>query len=378
MSFIRSLAALTMLVAGCAQGGGSLIDSGSPPPPPADAGMDAGDPPGDDAGAMMGFDAGEMGVDAGAMMGTDAGTMMGTDAGTMMGTDAGTMMGTDAGCGVAADCNDGLSCNGTERCIGGACMAGTAFSCDDGVSCTRDGCVEGATPTCSFVADNSLCPMGQTCGATGCTATCAESPCRLVGPQCGCPGAQGCYLTGSTRICTAAGATAYGQICAGLFSCVPGGVCINVAQSGTAVNMCNRFCNTDSECAGGLCLYTLDDGAGGTVPGVTVCSTSCNPITRAGCPTGTACRIFRESMGAMRYFSDCSAPVGSGGQGVACTDTSDCQSGYGCVGAPGQCLQWCTGIGSIGAAGGCAAGLRCYGFMTPITIGGTTYGVCDL
>lgn len=383
MSHSRSIARALFFVAaaaalppGCAQGGGSLVDSGTPPPPPPDAAVDAGGPVGVDAGPMMDVDAGPMmmGTDAGPM-GTDAGPMTGTDAGPMTGTDAGFDAGPPVGCTSAADCADTLACNGVERCVGGTCMPGTAFTCDDAISCTRDTCVEGASPSCNFGADDSLCPAGQTCGGSGCMATCADTPCRLVGPQCGCPGAQGCYLSGGSRLCTTAGSTAIGATCSGLFSCVPGGICINVARSGTAVNMCNRFCNADSDCAGGLCIYTLDDGAGGSVPGVTICSTSCNPVTRTGCPSGTACTIFRESMGAMRFFSDCMAPVGAGGQGSACTDQEDCQAGFGCVGMPGQCLQWCTGVGTRGT---CPLGLLCYGFTTPITVGGTTYGVCDL
>lgn len=376
-NLVFSCSFLSFLVAGCASGGGGLIDSGGPIPT-VDGGFDA-ELPEVDAGPMVGFDAGPMAPDTGSP-GTDAGAIdggsMGTDAGP--GTDAGFDAGPPVGCTSAADCADGLNCNGSERCVGGTCMPGTAFTCDDAISCTRDTCVEGASPTCNFTADDSLCPSGQTCGGTGCMASCAESPCRLVGPQCGCPSGQGCYLSGASRLCTTAGSTAFGATCSGLNSCAPGGICINVARSGTAANMCNRFCNADSDCAGGLCLYTLDDGTGGSIPGVTICSTPCNAATRAGCPSGTACRIFQESMGAMRYFTDCSAPIGAGGQGSACTGAEDCQAGFGCVGTPGQCLQWCTGIGASGSAGGCPTGLFCYGFTTPLTVGSTTYGVCDV
>lgn len=190
------------------------------------------------------------------------------------------------------------------------------------------------------------------------------------------PRAQGCYLSGTSRVCAAAGTAAFGATCAGAFACVPGGICINVARSGAAANMCSRFCAADSDCAGGLCLYTLNDGAGGSVPGVTICSTPCNPVTSGGCPIGTACRVFQESAGAMRFFSDCSAPVGAGGQGAACTTDEQCRAGFACAGS--QCLQWCTGIGLAGSLGGCPTGLRCYGFATPIRVGGTEHGVCDL
>lgn len=81
----------------------------------------------------------------------------------------------------------------------------------------------------------------------------------------------------------------------------------------------------------------------------------------------------------MRLFTDCSAPVGTGTQFSTCTDPEDCAAGYGCFGtAPSECLRWCTGIGLSGTAAGCATGLTCYGFTTPIIVGGTQYGVCDL
>lgn len=369
---------LAFVIAGCAQGGGAQFDAG---PNRTDAGttpMDSGGMMGVDAGGMMDTDAGGMmDTDAGDMTGTDAGDMTGTDAGP--GTDAGSDAGPGAECSTAAECDDGLACNGAERCVGGSCTSGTPFACDDGVPCTRDRCVEGSPPTCDFTPDDTLCAAGETCGTGGCMATCTDTPCRLVSPQCGCPGGQACNLSGGMRACTTAGATPVGSTCSGAFSCVPGSICINVSQDTTApASMCNRFCDTDSDCAGGVCIYTLDDGAGGAIPDVTVCSTPCDPIDGSGCTADTRCSIFRETMGSMRFFTDCSAPIGTGGQGAACADSTDCRRGFGCAGSPGECLQWCDGVGFSGILGGCPTGLTCYGFTPAIAIAGTTYGVCDL
>lgn len=305
---------------------------------------------------------------------TDAGDV---DAGMPdAGMDAGPV---DAGCTSAADCNDGLYCNGIERCEVGTCVAGTPVTCDDGVACTEDTCVEpaaGTTPSCNYTANDALCGAGETCNATsGCIAGCAETPCRLVSPQCGCPGGQGCYLSGVTRACSAAGSSPEGGACPTVTSCAPGLVCLDIARSGPARNQCNRFCDTDADCTGGaLCAYTLNDGTGGDIPGVRVCTRACNPLSGAGCVAGAKCTIFRESMGAMRYYTDCTAPVGAGGQFAACTSDEQCQSGFACV--ANECLRWCTQLGV--APGGCSAGLRCYGFTTPIVVGAVQYGVCDL
>ena len=39
-------------------------------------------------------------------------------------------------------CDDGVFCNGEERCVEGTCAAGEPVACDDGVGCTTDSCDE--------------------------------------------------------------------------------------------------------------------------------------------------------------------------------------------------------------------------------------------
>lgn len=377
------LCLIALLAPGCAAGGGDGEDSGP-------GAMDAGPAPDTDAGPGGGTDAGPGGdTDAGPGGGTDAGPGGGTDAGPMgsdagPGADAGPMIdaGFDAGgpppCTSAADCSDGVACNGIEICSAGVCLPGTPLVCDDGVSCTIDTCVE-PTGSCNFTPTDSLCPAGQTCGATGCMGTCMETPCRLVSPQCGCSTGQGCYVSGASRLCATAGTAMEGADCTGTTSCVPGNLCVNISRSTTTtINQCSRFCDTDADCAGnGICFYTLNDGMGGTVPNATLCTVDCDPVAQTGCRAGAMCTILQESAGAMRIFTDCIGPIGAGGQGAACASGTDCQAGYACVGSPGQCLRWCDRVGMIGTAGGCATGEACYGFMTPLTIGTTTYGVCD-
>jgi hypothetical protein len=72
-------------------------------------------------------------------------------------------------------CDDGVFCNGPERCdpSDGCQPAGTG-PCDDGLDCTQDGCDE-ASQQCRHVTDDAACDDGQWCNgsevcdpATGC------------------------------------------------------------------------------------------------------------------------------------------------------------------------------------------------------------------
>jgi hypothetical protein len=50
-------------------------------------------------------------------------------------------------CATDFDCDDGVFCNGSERCFGGLCQSGAPVTCDDGNDCTTDGC-NAPTDTC--------------------------------------------------------------------------------------------------------------------------------------------------------------------------------------------------------------------------------------
>ncbi len=377
-ALVGAAALVLFVVAGCASGGGRSSSDAGRRPDGASSSLDGG-PIGSDAGPLRDAlvpmpDAGPIEHDGGPR--PDAGV----DAGPIL-RDSGPPP-VDTGpppCTSAAECNDGLACNGVERCELGECVAGAPPTCDDGIACTRDRCVEGVSASCEYLRDDTLCPSGQSCGASGCMTTCGESPCRLVAPQCGCGAGQGCYLNGTTRMCSPAGTAAEGASCTTVASCAPGLACLNIARTTPAVSQCMRFCASDAGCAGpgSLCVYTIDDGAGGAVPGALVCSRSCDPITSAGCTAAASCQVFSETTGAMRYFTDCLAPVGAGGQGAACTDSTQCRRGFICLGTPGICLRYCDEPGVIGGGGCNVLTEACYGFTDPLIVGAAEYGVCD-
>ncbi|MEM6954832.1 MAG: hypothetical protein AAF645_04060 [Myxococcota bacterium] len=112
----------------------------------------------------------------------------------------------DASCERAEDCDDGLLCNGEERCQGGTCVRGEAVVCDDGVECTVDRCDEGLG-RCAAAPDDAACDDGvectvDRCGETGCERTRNDALCDdgfcFVGAVCTAEGCAG----GEARDCS--------------------------------------------------------------------------------------------------------------------------------------------------------------------------------
>lgn len=202
--------------------------------------------------------------------------------------------------------------------------------------------------------------------------TCPEAPCRLVAPQCGCPTGRSCYPMGATRVCALSGTRPEGNGCAGISDCMAGLGCNDFSGDSTMPgNMCSRMCGTDADCAAGaLCVHTVLDGAGGTVPGLRFCSRVCTPAPNAGCAPGLACTLQQEAAGAMRIYTDCAGPVGVGRQGTPCVDESDCAAGFGCfnAGFGNECLAWCRV-----SAPSCAGGTSC---ASVGIAGGVEWGAC--
>jgi hypothetical protein len=208
---------------------------------------------------------------------------------------------------------------------------------------------------------------------TDAASSCSESPCRILAPQCGCAAGESCYPSGATRVCAVSGTRLEGSGCSGISDCAAGLGCVNFSSSAASPgNMCSRVCSTDADCASGaVCVHTIDDGLGGTVPGLRFCSRVCTPSPSTGCAPNLACTVFRESAGLMRYFTDCAGPVGTGRQGAACVDDTDCAAGFGCA-DPGtglQCLSWCRV-----ASPSCPIGTTCLGFGAIVS--GVEWGLC--
>jgi hypothetical protein len=205
---------------------------------------------------------------------------------------------------------------------------------------------------------------------------CATQPCSLA-PQCGCTAPLTCDIDFTDLMGTACRAVnvpgTETSTCTTFSECAAGYVC--------AGGHCLKYCANDASCPQprGLCAIQITDGMGAAIPGAVTCSSNCDPTNSAGgaCPTGQKCGFFTTTRGGADLdILECTAP-GAGGIGAACVDDSTCSANTLCttVSAQSRCRRVCNR-----SAGGneCATvpGTTCIGFGTPLTIGGTEYGVC--
>jgi hypothetical protein len=182
-----------------------------------------------------------------------------------------------------------------------------------------------------------------------------------------------CTINGADIVCATDGSAALGAEC-GASACSAGGLCLGDASGG----YCAQFCGEDSECGGALvCGVRLNDGSGGTIPNVELCSSSCDPATAVGCPTGLGCALGREADGLERFFFMC-FPAGNAIEGAACTSAATCAPGYGCYnnGTADVCFKNCN-VNTLS----CPGGQTCFALndeaAVPVNVNGYALGVCQ-
>jgi hypothetical protein len=208
--------------------------------------------------------------------------------------------------------------------------------------------------------------------------SCVEQPCKLTAPQCGCDAGEQCALDASNeRVCAPMGSVPIGQPCDETATCAPGGICVGYSAT---TNTCAEFCKTDDVCdsPGGLCVITLGDGAGGTVPDVLLCSDNCDLVTSQGCTQAdTACQLGLTQNN--QPFTLC-VPSGTGLDQDLCADSSECAPGYACLPTTNndnRCFQWCR----VGGPACDDATLTCTALEVTtgveLMIGSETFGVCN-
>lgn len=278
-------------------------------------------------------------------------------------------------------------------------LAATAIACatgntlggggddDDGsggstTSSTSDAstAASGGGSTTSATTGASTTTSASTTASTSTGMMCTEDPCKLVDPQCGCGVGEACTVDATgTRSCVPEGPAVWGTECSAGEDCEAGSLCILKKDTAPTVSMCSKFCDSDAQCQapGGLCVFTLNDGSGGTVPGVTLCSDNCDPITNTGCGvSGTSCFLGQEASGQQRFFTYCYG-AGSSTQGALCPNGTECAATYGCfnTGVSDQCLKWCN-VNAPSCPGATSCQTLTDANGASIVIGNITYGAC--
>lgn len=231
-----------------------------------------------------------------------------------------------------------LGCATGSEIAGGGPSNGGAGGDDGGGGAGAEGA--GGNPNVGGAGGNPSVGGNPNAGGQGGGPPCSEDPCKLVDPQCGCADGNKCTIDADgDRGCVAAGTAAFAAQCDANQDCVAGAICLGEA----AVGYCAEFCDADTDCSGGnICAVHLGDGAGGVLPDVSMCSSTCNLATASGCPSGLGCILAREGDGQQRFFTMCFAAL-AGTTGTACPTPDVCAPGYGCynTGMADQCFQNC-------------------------------------
>jgi hypothetical protein len=144
-------------------------------------------------------------------------------------------------------CNDGLFCNGVERCDpDGGCLPGNPPNCGDGIPCTVDACNE-AQDRCTHTPNNSVCTDGDFCdGVEVCN---PNSGCQ-AGPPPNCNDGVACtadLCNEATDSCTHQPNNSLcsdGQFCDGVEVCNPTKGC----QAGPPPNCSDQLVCTVDHC----------------------------------------------------------------------------------------------------------------------------------
>ena len=207
-------------------------------------------------------------------------------------------------CTTDAACTDGLFCNGSERCVGGACVAGTTVSCNDGNDRTTDTCNE-AGDRCNNV------PI------SGC----------LSDAECG----DGLFCNGSERCNGITGTCQAGTAPSCSFGCNEASDICNPAPAGcTSDAACSDglHCNGAERCSSGSCVSgtapSCDDGLSTTADSCNEFSDSCNHTIVIECTSGTSRSCTTSCGGDLgsqvcqadgRWPSACSPPAERCGNG---------------------------------------------------------------
>jgi hypothetical protein len=193
----------------------------------------------------------------------------------------------------------------------------------------------------------------------------------LPGEECGCSKPEKCTVidpkTGESQ-CLSAGTTPDYGACSSTTDCADGSWC----ELSTSV--CEPICS--STCTGGTCVHAAQATTGtATIPGLDVCSASCDLVSASPCGAGATCVNLTDSNGDT-VGSECimSAMIPLG---MPCALASDCAAGMVCTedltDDNTECSLWCSADEDPCPDNG----LSCKYFEDPsVDLDGHDYGYC--
>lgn len=154
--------------------------------------------------------------------------------------------------------------------------------------------------------------------------------------NCGCEGGEICGLTAENEdfavACQAPGDKGLGEAC-NLGECDAGFLCVD--------HVCLQVCRFDNDCEVDEAKCTeVSRPNGETLRGVRYCQANCDLVSPDAPAVGLAACSDGQTCTATAQGSVCSSNVGSGSQGEACDEPSDCAAGFTCE--AGQCKRWCS------------------------------------
>lgn len=217
-------------------------------------------------------------------------------------------------------CDDGVYCNGIERCDALAgCVADDVVVCDDGMACTADSCDE-AAGACRYDPNNSRCDDGQFCnGVESCS---VSGGCQPGNAPCEAP------LMCDDAVDACAECIADGD-CGGATPCMIStcdlGVCVATNVSDGTPCADDLFCNGQEVCLSGVCTPSSSPCASGETcdESQNVCRPPPQCQTHAECDNGNVCTDDSCDAGTCR-----SAP-----NAIPCDDGDICTENDACSNA---------------------------------------------
>ncbi len=205
---------------------------------------------------------------------------------------------------------------------------------------------------------------GTTSSTSGVSGDSGPKSCRLLHDTEDCGAGKRCTIDdmdkGTTRCADIAGSPLGPfDACVGDTRCPAGTWCDHRTST------CAPFCDSGSACGKGNCVPARSD-VGKTVPGASVCTSHCDPISAIPCGKGATC-TYSKNMGEF----DCVLSLGYV-EGAKCMYLDDCGKGLVCVST--GCTKWCYPAGSTSDPG-CQNGCGTFTDLTPV-FEGETYGFC--